>query len=110
MGNFKCAIVILILTFLLVLVNSVIIFNICDNIITLAENENTSEAVALWEKHSNYIAFFTRDMEIDFVESEALKMNVEGISEPDKQVHIIAFCEGISEIKDTNHLKWCNLF
>ncbi len=110
MGNFKCAIVILALTILLVFVNSVIIHNICDNIISLAENGQTEEAKSLWEKRKDYISFFTRDVEVDLVEAAAQKMNTEGVEKADAQMHIFAFCEGVSEIRDTNHLNWYNLF
>ncbi len=97
MGNFICAASILTLTVLFVIVNTVIICNVCDEIINLLDQGQAEAAKELWEQKKGYISFFVKDKEIDAVDFEAEKED-------------LAFRDAISEIKTGNVLVWQSIF
>lgn len=97
MGNFICALSLLVFMILFVIVNSFIICNLCDEIIFLADNGQFDEAKALWKEKKGYISFFTDDKEIDAVDYEA-KQSESG------------FSDAVLEIKNGNVLNWQGVF
>ncbi len=70
MENFIVAILLLVFIAIFAGVNSFIICDICDEMISLVENDKTEEAKKLWEDKRDYIAIFVRDAEVDVVDAE----------------------------------------
>ncbi len=102
MNNFIIACVILIAIVLFTGINSYIICDVCDEIISLIDSGKTDEAKDLWQSKRDYIAVFVRDAEVDVADSEAAALG-EGISLEDGEAEMgkMRFREAISEIRDS---------
>lgn len=99
MGNFAVALVLLSIVIIFTGVNSVVICNICDDIIRLIDENKLEEACRKWEENYEYIAIFVRDAEIDVVNAEAKELK-EGIPYEDAEAEAgkIKFRDSVLEI------------
>ncbi|MBQ3230955.1 MAG: hypothetical protein IJB49_08060 [Clostridia bacterium] len=111
MNNFIIAIILIAVAVIFTAVNSFYICSLCDEITALAESGKYGEAIALWEKKRDYIAFFIRDAEIDVVNSEADSL-VKSYSLEDGEAEMakMSFSEAISEIKHSEKLTLGSIF
>lgn len=106
MGNFVCAIILLLTIIIFTVVNSYALIKLCDDMLSLIDNGNTSEAIVLWEKKEKYLSLFIRDAETDLVNSEILSIRVNGESE----VTVTRLVFAINELKEGERLSFVNLF
>lgn len=97
MENFICAVTLIIIIFIFVTVNSLIICNLCDKIIALAEGGDLSGAVSLWEEKKDYISFFAHDSNIDSV-CQAANIGAKEL------------CDALREIREAEYLSVKNIF
>ncbi len=99
MENFVLAIVLLSIVVVFTGVNSVVICNICEEIISLAENGYYEDACRKWEESSGYIAIFVRDAEIDVVNAEAkeLKSSIP-FEDAEAEAGKMRFIDAVTEI------------
>jgi len=99
MGNFVLAIVILSIVILFTGVNSFVICDICEEIISLADNGYYEDACRKWEESSKYIAIFVRDAEIDVVNAEAKELKASlPFEDAEAEVGKMKFVDAVAEI------------
>lgn len=102
MGNFICAVVILSLVVIFTGVNSVIICDICDDMIGLIDSGYTEEAKAIWIEKRDYISVFVRDAEVDVVNSEAESLGVEiPVEDAEAAAATLKFREAVVELRNS---------
>ena len=111
MGNFICAVIIILALLLFVIINSVMICSICDDIIEFIDKGDTESAERLWSEKKNYISLFVRDAEIDVVTAEAEKLK-KAIPPEDAEAETDAFAlrDAIIEVKNSEFLNLQGLF
>ena len=102
MGNMILASILLAVVIIFTAVNSVIICNICDEMIKLIDENNTDSAIELWKEKKEYIQIFIRDAEIDIVSAEADALG-ESISIEDGEIEMgrLRFREAVVELKNS---------
>ncbi len=104
MGNFIYAVIILVLIIVFTAVNSVIICNICDDIIGLIEEDSIDIARGIWENNRKYISIFVRDTEIDLVDTAIRQIETQI---PDSKV---LFKEAVNEVRRSESVDWDCIF
>lgn len=111
MGNFICSVILLTAVILFAVINSVIICNICGEMIDLAESGNISQAVAMWQEYKYYISYFVRDAEIDVVsaEADALGDSIE-LEDGEAEIGALRFKEAVTEIINSEKMTFGNVF
>lgn len=106
MGNFICAVILLLTVIVFTAVNSYAVLDLCEDMLSYIENSNTSAAIDLWEKKEKYVSLFVRDAETDLINSAILTMSINGESEETVSGLIFA----INELKENEQLSFLNLF
>ena len=111
MGNFICAVVILSLVVIFTGVNSIIICDICDDMISLAEAENFDELSHIWGQSRGYLSLFIRDAEIDVVDAEIKKVESEvPFEDAEAATDIISLKDAILELRYSESISWLCIF
>lgn len=111
MGNVIFASILLSVVIIFTAVNSVIICNICDEIIELIDNGDAESAIALWNAKKDYIQIFVRDAEIDVVsaESEALGESI-SLEDGEAEMGKLRLRDAVIEIKNSESITLKNVF
>ncbi len=111
MSNFVCAVILLSVALLFTGINSVIICNICDEMIELIDNGNAEKAKEIWYDRRDYLSFFIRDAEIDVVTAEAEAYSKE-IAREDGEIEAAAtsFRDAITELRHGELPSFLNVF
>jgi len=111
MENFVIAVFLVSLTVIFVIINCFYICSVCDDIISLIDENKNDEARELWNKNKSYISIFVRDAEIDVVESEAEALEEETPQEDgEAPASAMKFREAILEIKNSEKPTFLNIF
>lgn len=111
MGNFICAIVILCLIVTFTGVNSIILRDICDDMIGLLDAGKPEEAIELWKDKKAYVALFVRDAEIDVVTAEIKKTEEElPFEDGEAEAKIMSLRDAVLEIKNSEFPNWQSIF
>ncbi len=107
MGNFICAVVILAFIVIFTGVNSIIVCDICDDMIDLIDAGKADEASRLWKEKQMYVSLFVRDAEIDVVSAEAEKNKEKTpFEDGEAEAAIMSLREAIMELKNSEYFNW----
>ena len=111
MENFAIAVILVSLTVIFIAFNCFYICSVCDDIISLIDENKTEEACRLWNERRNYISIFVRDAEIDVVDSEASALEEETPQEDgEAPASAMKFREAVLEIKNSEKPTFLNIF
>ena len=111
MGNFIIAVVLITLLLIFTGVNSFIISSICDELLSLVDEERIDEAKQLWEERKNYLSFFVRDAEIDVVSAEFNGASEKIANEDgEAELSITDLKDAINELKHGEKPTLANIF
>lgn len=111
MGNFVVAIVILSAVMIFTAVNSVIICNLCDEMIDLADKGEIERAKELWQEKKGYLGLFIRDAEIDVVTAELSRSEQSvAIEDGEAEAAIISLKDALEELKHSECPQILNIF
>ena len=111
MGNFIWSVALLAFVIIFTAVNSVIICNICDDVISMIDAGLVEDACELWQEKQRYIAFFVRDAEIDVVNAEVKKTEEKiPFEDGEAEADIVSLRDAILEIKHSESITWDSIF
>lgn len=111
MGNYICAIIILIIIVIFTAVNSFTVCNICDEMLSLIDENKLEAACELWREKRFYISLFVRDAEIDVVTAEAEEMDQSKVTEDgEAEAAKLRLREAIMEIKRSESFTFESIF
>ena len=111
MGNMILACILLAFVLIFTVVNSVVICNICDEIILLIDENKTEDALYLWNSKKNYIQYFVRDAEIDVISAEVENLG-ESVALEDGEAEMgkLRLREAVAEIINSESMTFSNVF
>lgn len=111
MENFIAAIILLTVIIVFTTVNSFIISDICDDIISYIDAGDIKNACELWNNKKGYLALFIRDAEIDVVAAEANALNSQiPFEDGEAEAGKLRLRDAVLELKNSETPKFENIF
>lgn len=111
MENFIIAFLLIAIIAVFISINTYIICNVCEEMISLVESGDTASAKDLWDKKRGYIAVFVRDAEIDVVDAEMDKAEMPIANEDgEAENKNMALIDSIKELMNGEKPNFENIF